>query len=150
MGRPYSFKPDELQKKINAYFDWCDQNPFIKYDCVKTGQDAGKELQIKIPRPYTIQGIVCHLEIDRQTWYNWCDESQKNTDLFDIVTRANTKISQNQVEGAGAGVFNPMIIARLQGLTDKQEVTTTTIDTTNKSQDEIRAAIQAIEQARKK
>jgi hypothetical protein len=148
--KPYKYSPEILEKKIEEYFNWCDNNPMYKYEVVKTGQDAGKELKIKVQRPYTKQGIVVFLDINSQTWQNWSNENDSNNkEILAIVTQANQKITQNQIEGAGNGLFNPLIISRLNGLTEKVEQTTTTIDTTNKSEDEIRAAISAIEQARK-
>ena len=149
MARPYKYTPEQLQKKIDEYFDWAENNPLYKYDVVKTGVDAGKELKIKIARPYTVQALVWFLNIDSQTWYNLTSEDQKNEALFEIATRANNRIKQNQMDGASAGLYQPMIIARLNGLSEKTDGTIATMDTTGKTSEEIKAAIQAIEAAKK-
>ncbi len=150
--RPYKFTPEQLQKKIDSYFEHTKNNPFKKYDVVKTGKDAGRELEIKIPRMPSVQGLCAFLEIDYQTFYNWLkpEIEQKNKQLFDIVTRAKVEIESNQIDGAGSGLYQPMIVSRLNHLKEETETTTTNIDATGKSEEEIRAAIQAIEQARKK
>ena len=143
------YTPEQLQKKIDEYFEWVDKNPFYKYDVVKTGVDAGKELKIKVPRPYSIQGIIYFLNINTQTWYNWNSEDQKDAKILEICTCASNKIKQHQLDGASAGIFQPMIIARLNGLSEKTDGTIATMDTTGKTSEEIKAAIQAIEAAKK-
>ena len=147
--RPHLFTPQQLQSKVDNYFNEIENSFVYRYDVVKTGQDAGKELKIKIPVTPSKIGIVDFLNIDRATWFNWGNDTEKDKEIFNIVTRANQKIETIQQKMVNAGLANPMIIARLQGLSDKVETTSATIDTTNKSEDEIRIAIQAIEQARK-
>lgn len=150
--RPYKFTPEQLQKKVNGYFQQLQSNPFKRYDVVKTGKDAGKELEIKIPRMPSVQGLCAFLDIDYQTFYNWLkpETEQKNKQIFDIAIRAKIKIESNQIDGAGSGLYQPMVVSRLNHLKEETETTTTNIDATGKSEEEIRAAIQAIEQARKK
>ena len=100
----------------------------------------------------SLQGLCSFLEIDYQTFYNWIkpEIEQKHKKLFDIATRAKVKIESAQIEGAGAGLYQPMIVSRLNHLKDEIETTSASIDATGKSKEEIRAAIQAIEAARKK
>lgn len=150
--KPYKFTPEQFQKKINEYFQHLKDNPFKKYDVVKTGQDAGKQLEIKIDRMPSVQGLCSFLEIDYQTFFNYLkpEFEQKNKQIFDIAARAKVKIESAQIEGAGAGLYQPMIVSRLNHLKDEVETTSTNIDATGKSEEEIRAAIRAIEQARKK
>jgi len=150
-GAPFKFTPKEVETKINQYFQHLKNNPFKKYDVVKTGKDAGKELEIKIDRMPSVQGLCSFLDIDYQTFFNWLkpEIEQKNAELFDIATRAKVKIESAQIEGAGAGLYQPMIVSRLNHLKDEVETTTTNIDATGKSEEEVRAAIQAIEQARR-
>jgi len=150
--RPYTFSPEEFEKKIDSYFQWVNENPFYKYDVVKTGQDAGKELKIKVERMPSVQSLCSHLNITYQTFFNYLkpETEQKNKKIFDIATRAKVKIESAQIDGAGTGLYQPMIVSRLNHLKDEQEITSTNIDATGKSEEEIRAAIQAIQSARKK
>ena len=149
---PFKYQPEELQKKINQYFQWVNENPFYKYDVVKTGQDAGKELKIKVERMPSVQSLCSHLNITYQTFFNYLkpETEQKNKQIFDIAIRAKVKIESAQIDGAGTGLYQPMIVSRLNHLKDEQEVTQTTIEATGKSEEEIKAAIQAIQAARKK
>ena len=150
-GRPYKFTPKQLQKRIDKYFKHLEENPMWKYDVVKTGEFAGKELKIKVPAMPSVQGLCVSLDIDYQTFYNFISQkwAEKNKKLFDISMRAKLKIEAQQIQGAGNGLYQPLIVSRLNHLKDEQEVTSTTIDATGKSAEEVRAAIQAIEKARR-
>jgi len=150
--RPYTYTPEAFEKKANEYFEQLENKPFYKYDVVKTGQDAGKELKIKVPKMPSVQGLCSFLKIDYQTFYNYLkpEMAEKNKPLFDIATRVKVEIESAQIAGAGSGLYQPMIVSRLNHLKDEQEVTQTNIEATGKSEEEIRAAIQAIQSARKK
>lgn len=151
MARNYKYTAEEVREKCTQYFEWVENTPFFKYDVVKTGERAGQELKIKVDRMPSLQGLAMFLNVDYQTLYNWFSEEtkEKNRDLFDTITHAREQISSTQIDGAGAGVFQPMIVSRLNALKDVQEVTSTTLDATNKTKDEIRAAMEAIRNARK-
>lgn len=166
-GRPYKYNADQLHELIygeNGYFAKIANEPFYKYDVVKTGQDAGKELKIKIDQMPTIEGLTTHVDVTRKAWYEWVAEAENgeiNGELegdelgdrkkfLNIVIRATYEIQDKQISGAGAGLFQPMIVARLNRLKDTQEIEQTNIDATNKNEDEIRAAMEAIRNARKK
>jgi len=166
-GRPYKYNADQLHELIygeKGYFAKIANEPFYKYDVVKTGQDAGKELKIKIDQMPTIDGLCLHIDVTRKAWYEWVHEAESgeiNGELeghelenrvkfLNIVTRATNEIQSKQIAGAGSGLFQPMIVARLNRLKDTQEIEQTNIDATNKNEDEIRAAMEAIRNARKK
>ena len=140
MARPYKYTPEQLQSKIDKYFKYADENPLIKNEVVKTGKEAGKILPVPMPIVYSIQGLCYHVNIDRDTFYDLIDKNraettQNNKDgenninminqFSDICIRARQKINDNQISGATAGLMNPLIVSRLQGLTDKHEVKAT-------------------------
>lgn len=72
VGRPRAFKSvEEVEKKINAYFNYCEE----------------KE------KPYTMSGLAYYLEIDRKTLLNY----SKNEEYFHAIKKARDKV-QMQLE----------------------------------------------------
>ena len=111
--------PQTLLDACYEYFETCNENPWIKQDAIRSGQNAGEVIEIPTQRPYTLVGLCVFIGITRQAWYNWKEEANK--DFVDIITHVEEVIEQNQLEGATVGAYNHNIIARLMGLTDKQE-----------------------------
>lgn len=72
VGRPRAFKSvEEVEKKINAYFNYCEE----------------KE------KPYTMSGLAYYLEIDRKTLLNY----SKNEEYFHTIKKARDRV-QMQLE----------------------------------------------------
>ena len=144
------FTPEYLQDEIQKYFDWCNNNPLYKYDVVKTGVNCGEELKIKLPRPYLVQGLVVHLNINIATWYQWIAPDCQHTEIHKIALHATDIIRDNQLSGASAGIFNPLVISRLQGLTDTNLAFSVNINPDKKSIEEVQAIIETLEKVRNK
>ncbi|MFW9969289.1 MAG: DNA-packaging protein [Candidatus Odinarchaeota archaeon] len=112
-GRPKAFKSvEEMQEKINAYFEYCDN---LNVD------DKGNR---KIIKPYTMQGLCVYLDIARDTW----NQYSKKSEFSDACKKARQKVEAATVEGASTNKLNPVFtIFNLKnnfGWTDKVEVTT--------------------------
>lgn len=127
-GRLYE-SPNELWEDATDYFDWCDDNPWMKNEQLKKPTiikniDGDEELvtlcQIPTARPYTISGLCLYLHIDEETFSNY-GSKEGYEDFFGIVTRIRLAIYNQKYEGAAVGAFNPSIIARDLGLADKKE-----------------------------
>ena len=72
VGRPRAFKSvEEVEKKINAYFNYCEE----------------KE------KPYTMSGLAYYLEVSRQTLVNYSYKDE----YFDTIKKARDKV-QMQLE----------------------------------------------------
>lgn len=136
-GRKKDFaSAEELWNECVAYFEWCDANPWVKVEQLKKPypekDDTGKIIKwiatIEIPtaRPYTIDALCIHLDIDRKTFDKYSNpegefkESYK--DFIPIASRVKNIIRNQKFEGAAVGAFNASIIARDLGLVDKQEL----------------------------
>jgi len=103
IGRPLKFKsPEELQKKIDAYFEHCDntiikiQHPFSKG--ITT---------VKTSKPYDIAGLASFLDTNRQTLLNY----QAQEPYFDVISRAKERIEADIVAKSMLGIYNPKIAA---------------------------------------
>lgn len=96
--RPLKFKtPKELEEKINAYFDFCD-NKIIKRIINKNG-----DLISEVATPYTITGLASFLGTNRQTLVNY---EKKSDDFFDAIKKAKALIESNYEERALIGDNN--------------------------------------------
>lgn len=120
-GTKYIENADKMWEHFLAYKKWAKENPIKIEDYV--GKDAIRVMREK-PRALTIEGFE-----------NWCFEKEIISDLGKyfsndggnyedyrtICSRIKQVIRQDQIEGGMAGIYNPSITQRLQGLTEKQE-----------------------------
>lgn len=149
MGRPFIFKsPEQVYKAFNDYLEWCKENTIGKQEMIKSGALAGTVATIDIPRVPTILGFCVFSHIAEKTFYNYINDCN-DEDLLQSFIYVRDYFRQEMTDSAVAGVANPAIAAMLLGLRQKSEVETISIDASNKSEDEIRAAIKAIEASRK-
>lgn len=122
-GRDKIFKtPEALWEAAKEYFEWADNNPWIKNEAVKSGDLAGTIMQVPTQRPYTLSGLCLHLDVNEEylTDFNIENEERKE-DFSRIITRIRETIRTQKFEGATVGAFNATIIARDLGLADKTE-----------------------------
>lgn len=118
-GRDKEYEtPEILWEEIARYFQWCDDNPWVKNEAVKSGDLAGQIISIPTARPYTIGGLCIYLGISQLTWKNYC----KREDFVGVTTHAEEVIRTQKFEGAAVGAFNANIICRDLGLREKQDV----------------------------
>ena len=120
-GRPKLFKSaEELQKRIDAYFNSCIK-PVISKDGEVLLDGNGEPVMVQ-HRPYTIGGLAFALGMTRQTLLNY----QKNEQFFDTIMRAKQQCEvyaeealyyKESVQGAKFTLIN-----NYNGWTDKQEI----------------------------
>jgi hypothetical protein len=79
MSLPKFTSPEDLQKKIDIYFESCYED---KYD-----DELGKTVKVNI-RPITITGLAVALDTSRQTLLNYNDKDE----YFDTIKKAKQKI----------------------------------------------------------
>lgn len=86
-GSKLKFKTaKELQDVIDEYFRWCDnrtKNVYIK--------EAGDNVPISFPAPYTMSGLARRLGITRQTLVNYGNREL----FFDTVREARDKVQED-------------------------------------------------------
>jgi len=89
VGRPLAFKSvEELQEKIDEYFDMCDNRIQHVYD-----KKSGSVIEIINPEPYTMAGLAYACGVDRDTIRNY----SKKEEYFGTIKRAREKV-QTDVE----------------------------------------------------
>ena len=117
-GRDKIFKtPETLKSACNEYFEWCIANPLIE-ELVFHSQGVVTKTEVSKARPFTLDGLCNYIDISVDTFRNY----EKREDFIGITTRVRQIIYNQKFEGASVGFFNPNIIARDLGLSDKKEV----------------------------
>lgn len=131
------YTPQQLWKKACQYFEWCNQNPWIKIqpkkgnttipanfegDTTELLQLLGPTIAVPTTRPYTIDGLCNYLDINRQDFDTYATKPS-NKAYFCVCTRVTQIINTQHLEGALVGAFNASIVMRKLGLTDKKELT---------------------------
>ncbi len=97
IGRPPAFSsPDDLKKRIEEFFQWCDENPTTRHFVSK-----GKVISETIPRPLTLERLALFLGVDRQTILNYTNKDE----YFCILSRVKSIIAAENLEGGLLGTY---------------------------------------------
>lgn len=91
--------PDKMWRAIKAYFDRCDKHTRT------VSNKSGETTEHPAPLPYTIEGLSCALEMDRNTLLRY--EHETGCDEFlPVIRKAVAQVQQNIVERALTGENN--------------------------------------------
>lgn len=115
VGRPRAYTPETLEARFEEYVNWAEANP-IYINKVS----GGEIIPVPTDRPLSLVGFCVFADIVENTFR----EYEKLEEFSSVTTRARTAFANSQIEGALVGAYNPNIVARLQGLADRQDVTT--------------------------
>lgn len=120
MGRTkYIETPDKLKEYFLSYQKETKNNPFIVKDWV--GKDA-LEVYKEKERPLTIEGFECWLadnDIIEDLGDYLKNKDNRYDDYAPICSYIKKHTRKDQIEGGMAGVYNPSITQRLNGLTEQ-------------------------------
>jgi hypothetical protein len=122
-GRDYAYTPEKLWEEALGYFEFMSRSVWNKKEAIKGGDLAGQLIDIPTQTPMSIQSFCLFADIDDNTFARY-EKGEGYQEFWAITTRIKGIIQSNQFEGATVGAYNPNIIARTLGLTDKSEVTT--------------------------
>ena len=120
-GANFKYDADSLWNQAVEYFDWVSEKVWNKKEAIKSGEMAGVLIDIPTSTPMSIEGFCLFADLVRQTFINY--EKGDDKDLMEVATRIRQIIENQQFEGATVGAFNPSIIARKLGLTEKTDIT---------------------------
>ena len=128
--RKYIETPEILWEHFQNYKKETKSKPFLIKDWV--GKDAFN-VQREKERPLTIEGFECWLfdnEIIGDLSHYFANTDNKYTDYLTICRAIKKAVRQDQIEGGMAGMYNPSITQRLNGLVEKTqtEVSVTKFD----------------------
>lgn len=136
-GRPLKYTPEEIEAKFWDYVDNNENRVFYKSELIKSGDRAGEIISVPVRRPLSVVGFCVYAKILKSTFYELLENKDKG--FSDTLRTCKEYIEADQIEGAASGLLNPMIISRLNGLTEKVEANITsdkiTIDLNNNNID---------------
>lgn len=142
--------PEKMWEAACEYFEWVDSHPYeqaeqrkgnisVRIESIEEGSDFAVNDLVYLPkmRPYTLHGLCRYLDcnVDYFTRFEIVRKERKDQDSKDfcsVITRIREIIYEQKYSGAASGFFNPNIIARDLGLTDKQEIESKKIKVTKK------------------
>lgn len=113
--------PDKMFDYFKQYRDWAKSNPLEIEDYV--GKDAERVLRQK-PRALTLEGFENWLfeqDIIGSVDQYFSNQEGRYEDFVGICRVIRQIIRQDQIEGGMAGIYNPSITQRLNGLVEKTE-----------------------------
>ena len=120
--RKYIESPDKMWQLFQEYKDYTKNNPKLKMDF--KGKDAD-EVWYKLEIPLTLEGFenyvanIDGMPMDLSNYFANSNDAYK--EYSTICSRIRKVIRQDQIEGGMAGIYNPSITQRLNGLVDKAE-----------------------------
>ena len=120
----YIETPEKMWELFLAYKKEVKDNPRLIHEYHgKDGEERIKPLE----RPLTIDGFhtFCYYNVGGIDAY-WYNRDNKYNDYSTIITRIKKEIREDQISGGLVGQYNSNLTARLNGLTDKQEMKVTT------------------------
>jgi len=130
MGKnKYIESPAKMWELFTAYKERVKNKPILVQDFVGA---MASEVERKKERPLTLEGFenyVADEGIINDLGDYFSDKGGKYPEFSTICSRIRRTIKQDQIEGGMAGIYNPSITQRLNGLVDqkasddKQEVT---------------------------
>jgi len=127
MGRPVGTKyietPEKLWEHFENYKNETKSNPIKKH--VFVGKDGNADYEL-IERPLTVDGfeVWCFKNaIINDLSHYFANTDNRYSDYVTICSRIRKEVRNDQIEKGLAGIYNTSITQRLNGLTDKSEVT---------------------------
>lgn len=115
----YIETPDKMWQLFIAYKQSIKNNPIRKQ--IFVGKDGHCEYEER-ERPLTMEGFenyVADAEIIGDLGDYFSNKNEQYTLFSTICLRIRRTIKQCQIEGGMAGIYNPSITQRLNGLTEK-------------------------------
>ena len=114
--KPIYVTPEELEAYFEQYKEWAKTNPILEQDYV--GKD-GQEVYRKRNRALTFDGFEIWLR--KNSKIKCCQHILDNVksaynDFIDVARYIKASVKADQIEGGMAGIYNPNITARLNGL----------------------------------
>jgi hypothetical protein len=122
MPKPKNIEtPELLWDLFTEYVQFKKENPILVHDFV--GKD-GDSVQRKKERPLTIEGFECYLYdkgVIGDLSHYFANTGGKYEGYLTICSRIRKAVRNDQIEGGMAGIYNPSITQRLNGLVEKSQ-----------------------------
>lgn len=100
---------DKLLAAAFEYFTWCEDNPWMKKELLRSGERKGEMTEIPVTRPYTLAGLYVYCDISEATFNSYFESEE----MKGAAQHISDIIRQNHLEGALIGVYNSTLVSRL-------------------------------------
>lgn len=127
MARPKGTKaiesPELLWELFNKYKTYCKGNPIKVTDWVG---GMAKKVERHKERPLTIEGFECWCfdnGIIGDLSHYFANTNNSYNDYLTICSHIKKVVREDQISGGMAGIYNPSITQRLNGLAEKTDNT---------------------------
>lgn len=118
-GRPRRFEsPEDLLNAFYEYKEWASKTPWNKKDFIRSGEFAGQTVDLPTERPLTEWEFAIFCEMSRQGLMEYA----KRPEFSVIYSRIKDEMSAQRISGGLAGAYNANLVARIDGITEKQEI----------------------------
>ena len=117
----YIETPEKLYELFKQYKEFVKSKPYLVKDWV--GKD-GFEVKREKEKPLTMEGFECYLydnDIIADLGHYLMNRDNVYSEYVTICTRIKKEIRDDQIGGGMAGIYNPSITQRLNGLVEKSE-----------------------------
>lgn len=121
-GRPKKIEsPEEMLDLFACYKQFCKGNPILKHVFVGKDGDSQEE---KRERPLSFEGFQVYvygqkglLSLDQY----FTNQDNGYVEFLEVCRAIKMEIRQDQIDGGMAGIYNPSITQRLNGLVEKTQ-----------------------------
>jgi len=122
-GADFKYTPESLWIEAIQYFEFMLGKVWNKKESIKSGDLAGKTMDVPTQTPMSIGSFCLFADICEDTFNNYL-KKEGYEDFFGVTKAIKIIIETQQFEGATVGAFNANIIARKLGLTENTDITT--------------------------
>lgn len=105
---------EELWIMVMSYLRWCDDNPLLVPEMIRSGKGGGTTHYMKKPQPYSIAGLCLFCGIT-PNYLSFC-RSGNDMDFKAVAEQAIMIIQQQNIAWAMVGVFNPIITQKIHNI----------------------------------
>src|SRR5688572_18435346 len=119
-GQQIVSTPEDLWERAELYFQWCDDNPIKTKTPITSGKSAGTMAVKEHPRLYTIKAFCIHANISEKYIKDISQSHDENSLYYQIMMKILMIIYTQNLEGAAADIFNPIIVSKILTL-DKDQ-----------------------------
>jgi len=125
-GRKKKLTPDDLFRKAQEYFQYCEDNP-LQEELVKTVNHKLERVLTNKTRAFTKAGFYVFAGMCEKTFSKYKkldpDESPENADYVRVVEWIELVIYEQKFTAAAVGLLDKTMISRDLGLAEKTEST---------------------------
>lgn len=123
---PRKFKtPSELWDKAVKYFEWCASTPLLEQHATKMKVGDGVEeieyYNMNKKRYMSKTSLCLFIGMDRRNFARKYESGEYGPAYKEVCEAISAVILDDQMTGAAAGLYNPMIVARHVGLMDANQ-----------------------------